>query len=74
MQPYEYVVNILDNIKPDEIKTRQKHYEQLLLSLVILQPPVRTVFYTSAKITATPYKLDNSQNYIYIYHLIKHFI
>ena len=73
VQPYEYFAYILDHIKLDEIQKRQTQYEHLLLGLAILQPPVRPSLYTSAKITTTLYKLDDSQNYYYIYYTYKAF-
>lgn len=66
IQPFEYFINILNDIKPDEIITRQKHYEYLILALLTLQPPIRTSFYISAKITNTLKNLSSSENYIYI--------
>lgn len=66
IQPFDYFVNILNNIKIEDIKTKQKHYEHLILALLVLQPPVRTSFYTSAIITTTMNKLDDKNNYIYI--------
>ena len=66
IQPYDYFVNILNSINIESIKTKSKHYEYLLLNLLVLQPPVRTSFYTSAIITQTMNKLDDTKNYIYI--------
>ena len=66
IQPYDYFVNILNSINIESINTKQKHYEYLLLNLLVLQPPVRTSFYTSAIITQTMNKLDDTKNYIYI--------
>jgi hypothetical protein len=50
---HSYFVNILDNIKPEDIATAQGHYQYLLLALLTLQPPLRTSYYTSAKFTKT---------------------
>lgn len=66
IQPFDYFINILNDIKPDEIISRVKHYEYLILALLTLQPPVRTSFYTSAKITNTLKNLSSNENYIYI--------
>ena len=65
VQPFDYFVNILNNINIDEIKTKQTHYAYSILYLLILQPPVRTS-YTSAIFTTTMNKLDDTKNYIYI--------
>lgn len=66
MQPYEYFKQILDNIKYDNIVNKKAHFEYLILALLILQPPVRTSYYTTAKITKTIEGLDNNTNYIFI--------
>ena len=39
---FEYLKNILDNTPPDD--TLKKNYEKLILSLMVLQPPLRTSF------------------------------
>ena len=41
-QPLSDFVEILNNIKFEELTTIKQHYEYLLLSLLVLQPPVRT--------------------------------
>jgi hypothetical protein len=62
---YNYFVDILNNFKEDgTIKT---HYEKLLLSLLILQPPLRTNFYITAKKLETIDRDNKKDNYIYIY-------
>lgn len=66
IQPFEYFVNLLENNKYEDMKTKEKHYEYLILALLVLQPPVRTSFYTSCKITKTLNDLDDDQNYIFI--------
>lgn len=66
IKPYDYFINILDNIKPDEIQTKVEHYKYLILALLTLQPPVRTSFYTTAIITTDLKKIDDDKNYIYI--------
>ena len=44
VQPIGYFTNILDNLNQDNINTIKKLYEQLISSLLILQPPTRTNF------------------------------
>ena len=66
IRPYEYFISILNDIKADEIQTRAEHYKYLILALLTLQPPIRTSFYTSAKITDTIENLDSDTNYIFI--------
>ena len=63
-RPYEYFKNILDNYK--EPSTLQEHYKYLLLSLLVLQPPVRTDFYSSASLLETLDRNNRKNNYIYI--------
>jgi hypothetical protein len=60
-----YFINILDNIDFDNITDKTKHYEYLILSLLILQPPLRTSFYTSAEINKDG-KMDKYKNYMWL--------
>lgn len=61
---YEYFVNILKN-KPVE-PTLSGHYEYLLLSLLVLQPPLRTSYYSSAQLLETLDRNNGKDNYIYL--------
>ena len=63
-RPYEYFKNILDNY--EKPTTLQEHYKYLLLSLLVLQPPVRTDFYSSASLLETLDRNNHTNNYIYI--------
>jgi len=65
-RPHDYFVDLIDKINYDEIKTIQKHYEYLLLSLLIFQPPIRTSFYTTCKFLFKKDDNNNEDNYIYI--------
>ena len=47
---YDYFKKILYNI-PDETDTLKRNYERLLLSLLILQPPLRTSFYRTSTLS-----------------------
>ena len=47
-RPYEYFKNILDNLETPT--TLNAHYKHLLLSMLILQPPLRTNFYSTASL------------------------
>ena len=61
VKPYEYFENILYNLS-DEQDTIKTNYQRLLLSLLILQPPMRTDFYTTAKFITNikdNYKINN---------------
>ena len=66
VQPFGYCTNILHNLNQEHINTINKHYEKLILSLLVPQPPVRTNFYITAQITTTVNNLDDNTNYIYI--------
>jgi len=63
---HQYFENILNNINYDEIKSIKSHYEYLLLSLLVLQPPIRTSFYTTAKFLRKKDDNDNNNNYVWI--------
>jgi hypothetical protein len=60
----EYFIDILKNTT--EGSTLKTHYEYLLLSLLVLQPPLRTSFYNSAKLLKTLDTNNKKDNYIYI--------
>ena len=62
---YSYFHKILDNI-PDEEDTLKRNYERLLLSLLILQPPLRTSFYRTATFITNLKNNNGSDNYILI--------
>ena len=63
-RPYEYFKNILDNLETPT--TKNAHYKHLLLSMLILQPPLRTNFYSSASLLETLDRNDHKNNFIYI--------
>lgn len=60
----EFFIDILENAS--EGATLKTHYEYLLLSLLILQPPLRTSFYNSAKLLQTLDANNKKDNYIYL--------
>lgn len=66
IREYKYFNNILDNINYEAITTQTEHYKYLLLSMLILQPPVRTSFYTSCKFIRTIAENNGIDNYILI--------
>ena len=63
---HEFFVEILDSINYDEIQTLNKHYEYLLLSLLTLQPPLRTDFYVSSQFIRTNEENNRINNFIRI--------
>lgn len=65
-RPQNYFRDILDNIDVSKIKSPKKHYEYLLLSLLILQPPVRNNFYISASFIVDLSKVEDNSNYVYL--------
>ena len=62
----EYFINLLNNIKPDEIKTKIGHYQYLLLNMLVLQPPLRTSFYITAQFLRKISENDKINNYTWI--------
>ena len=62
---YSYFKSILDN--HEKPTTLNAHYKHLLLSMLVLQPPLRTNFYSSASLLETLDRNDHKNNYIYIY-------
>ena len=63
-RPYEYFKNILDNLETPS--TLNAHYKHLLLSMLILQPPLRTNFYSTASLLESLDRNDKKNNFIYI--------
>ena len=65
-RPREYFINILNNIKFDEIQTLAGHYQYLLLSLLVYQPPLRTSVYITTKLITKKDKNDDKHNFLWI--------
>ena len=63
---HDYFINILNSIKYEDIKTKIGHYKYLLLNLLVLQPPLRTNFYITAKFLRKINDNDKTSNYIWI--------
>ena len=49
-KPHSYFVDILENIDYNLINRLDEHYKYLLLSMLTYQPPLRTAFYSTAKL------------------------
>ena len=64
MRDYSYFTTILNNINYKLITDYNKHLEYLILSLLILQPPLRTSYYTSCKILRSKRDNDMITNYL----------
>lgn len=63
---HEFLVNVIDNISPESIKTKKAHLQYLLLNMLVLQPPIRTDFYITAKFIFTEKENDKINNFIWI--------
>ena len=61
---HEELINIISMFRTPLTKT--EHYKQLLLKLLVLQPPLRTSFYTSALICKSKKDNDDINNFICI--------
>jgi len=59
-----YFKAILKNIDGDKIENFKEHQQHLLLNMLVLQPPVRTSFYTSARFSTKEDPNDKINNYI----------
>ena len=59
-----YFKEILKNIDGDKIEDFKEHQQYLLLSMLVLQPPIRTSFYSSAKFITKEESNDKINNYI----------
>lgn len=63
---HDYFIKIIDDINYESINTLIYHYQYLLLSLLVLQPPLRTSFYISCKIIRSIKDDDHINNFILI--------
>lgn len=63
---HEYFLNIINNIKYEDIKTKISHFQYLLLNMLIYQPPLRTNFYITSQFLRKITENDNKSNYIWI--------
>ena len=64
MRDYSYFATILDNINYKNITNYEEHLQYLLLSMVIMQPTLRTSFYTSCKIIRSKKENDKIHNFL----------
>jgi len=65
-RPHSYFINILDNTEDSNIDIK-KHFQYLFLSLLVLNPPIRTSFYSSCKLLNKQDDNNKKDNYIYLY-------
>ena len=66
MKDYSYFTTILNNINYEDITNYEEHQRYLLLSLLILQPTVRTSYYTSTKLIRSKQENDKINNFLLI--------
>jgi hypothetical protein len=62
---HSYFTNILNKINVNDINNQTDNQHYLLLSLLVLQPPVRTSFYSSCKFINNISENNKKDNYIY---------
>ena len=65
-RPREYFINIISTFSNIGTITKTEHLKELLLKLLVFQPPLRTSFYTSAFISKDKKDNDGIHNYVYI--------
>jgi len=65
-RPREYFINIISTFSNKGTITKTEHLKELLLKLLVYQPPLRTSFYTSAFISKDKKDNDGIHNYIYL--------
>ena len=67
-ESYDYFLKIIKDKDYKTITNLKEHNEYLLLSLLILQPHLRTNFYSSCILTTTNKTKDDGNNYILLKH------
>ena len=65
-RPHEFFINIISTFQNKGIITKTEHLKELLLKLLVFQPPLRTSFYTTAFISKDKKDNDGIHNYIYL--------
>ena len=63
---HEYFLNIISTFSDTTAITELQHMKQLLLKLLVFQPPLRTSFYTSCFIARRKKDNDGVHNYVYL--------
>lgn len=61
----EYYCKILEQSNTKEVD-RIGHFKRLLLAMLVLQPPLRTSFYTDAKVIRSKIHNNGSDNFVYV--------
>lgn len=65
-RPREFFMNIIYTFQNKGTITKTEHLKELLLKLLVFQPPLRTSFYISAFISRDKKDNDGTHNYIYL--------
>jgi hypothetical protein len=65
-RPHSYFVDILENTDFNQVNELDDHYKYLLLSMLTYQPPLRTNFYSTAKIIRSKADNDKVDNFVLI--------
>jgi hypothetical protein len=60
----DFFINILNSIDYNNIKTIERHYQYLLLNMLVYQPPLRTSFYTGCTFIQKESDNDKKHNFI----------
>ena len=63
---HEYFINIISTFKENADMSIVEHMKQLLLKILVYQPPLRTSFYTSCFISRNKKDNDGVHNYLYL--------
>ena len=63
---HEFLLDVIDNIKPENLTTKKANLQYLLLNLLVLQPPLRPDYYLTTKFIFTEKENDNKNNFIWI--------
>ena len=59
-------LNMLESHKFSDYETIDQHYQYLLLYILVHQPPLRTDFYSTARLTTDGGENDGKSNYVYV--------
>lgn len=63
---HEFLLDVIDNIKPESLTTKKANLQYLLLNLLVLQPPLRPDYYLTTKFIFTEKENNHINNFIWI--------
>lgn len=63
---HEFLLDVIDNIKPESLTTKKSHLQYLLLNMLVLQPPLRPDYYLTTKFIFTEKENNHINNFIWI--------